>query len=384
MKNRNLYNALIIISVIIFSFIYQFVLLDKILMYIEYITTSFFIVITFVAFLFFGFRKEKDNILKKHINKSIIMYVITYFSSVYFIGLILGFLKNSYSLRFATLMSNILAPFITIVSIEIFRYIMIRANKDKKYFHIIISLVIALAEIAYSVRFSNIVDFVTFFEISTSVILPVTFKNLFLGFLSYQVGYKSCLLYRLFIELYIYVAPIMPDLGKYLTSIIGISVPVLLYNYFSKTIDEYYNGVEYEFATKQPIGVGLAKASVLVLVAGLVYGFLPYYILGIASDSMSPYIDKGDAVILHKTKNEKKYKKGDVIAFNHNDRVIVHRLVDIVDENNETYYITKGDANTTPDNYQLKFDNIVGEVKLVIPFLGYPSVYLSDYLAAKE
>ena len=384
MKNRSLYNILIMLSVILFSLIYQFVLLNKALMYIEYITTSFFIVSAFVAFLIFGFRKEKDNILKKHINKSIIMYVITYFSSIYFVGLILGFLKNSYSLKFVTLVGNILAPFITIISIEIFRYIMIRANKDKKYFHIIFSLVIAFAEIAYSVRFSNMVDFVTLFEIGTSVILPVTFKNLFLGFLSYQVGYKSCLLYRLLIELYIYVVPIIPDLGKYLTSIMGISIPVLLYNYFSKTIDEYYNGVEYEFATKEPIGLGLAKASVLVLVAGLVYGFLPYYILGIASDSMSPNIDKGDAVLLHKTKEAEKYKKGDIIAFNHNDRVIVHRLVDIVEENNETYYITKGDANNAADNYQLKFDNIVGKVKLIIPYLGYPSVYLSNYLTTKE
>lgn len=380
MKKRSLCNVLILLSIIAFSVIYQFILLDNLLMYVEFITASFFIFITFVAFLCFGFRKEKDNVLKKHINKSIIMFVATYFSVMYFLGLLLGFLRNSYSLRFVTLLNNIIAPFITIVCVEMFRYIMIRANKDKKIFHIILSLVIAICEILYSIKLVDILNLVDVFEVLTSVALPVVCKNLFLGFLCYQVGYKPCLLYRIFIELYVFLVPIVPDIGNYLTSMIGIASPIVLYVYFSRVIDEYYCGIQYDFSDKEHIGVSLVKVSSLLLFAGLVYGFLPYYLLGIASESMAPFINKGDAVILHK--NNKNLKNGDVIAFDHNGRVIVHRLVEMVDVDGETVYITKGDANNAADNYNLKVDNIIGEVKAVVPYLGYPSIYFSD--AIKE
>ena len=376
MKKRSLCNTLILLSIIAYAFIYQFLLLDNLLMYVEFITASFFIFIMFIAFLCFGFRKEKDNVLKKHINKSIVMFVVTYFSVIYFLGLLLGFLKNSYSLRFVTLLNNIIAPFITIICTELFRYIMIRANKDRKLFPVIVSLVIGICEILYSIKLVEIISLVDVFEVITSVFLPIICKNLFLGYLCYQVGYKPCLLYRIFIELYVFIVPIVPDIGKYLTSMIGIAIPILLYVYFSRVIDEYYCGIQYDFSDKEHIGVSIVKVCSLLLFAGLVYGFLPFYLLGIASESMAPFINKGDAVILHKTK--KNIKIGDVIAFKHDGRVIVHRLVETVNVDGRDIYITKGDANNAADNYNLKDDDIIGEVKFVVPYLGYPSLFFSS------
>ena len=40
--------------------------------------------------------------------------------------------------------------------------------------------------------------------------------------------------------------------------------------------------------------------------------------------------------------------------------------------------LTKGDANTAADNYNLKDDDIIGEVKFVVPYLGYPSLFFSS------
>ena len=142
MKRRNINNIIILLLIIIFSFVYQFFLLDNLLFYVEYITASFFIFVCFIAVMMFGFRKEKDNALKKHINKLMVLFVVFYFSIIYLLGLIFGFLQNSYSLRFITLFNNIVCPLIIIISVEIIRYILIWANKDRKYFHIILSLIL--------------------------------------------------------------------------------------------------------------------------------------------------------------------------------------------------------------------------------------------------
>ena len=41
---------------------------------------------------------------------------------------------------------------------------------------------------------------------------------------------------------------------------------------------------------------------------------------------MQPKINKGDAVIIKKVKEENEIKKGDIIAYKTNDRIIIHRI----------------------------------------------------------
>ena len=93
---------------------------------------------------------------------------------------------------------------------------------------------------------------------------------------------------------------------------------------------------------------------------------------------MTGKINKGDAVIVMKVKSEKDFKKGDIITYEYNGKTIVHRLVEIKEENGKKKYITKGDANITEDNVDLYIDDIKGVVKLRFPYIAYPSILLSE------
>ena len=44
------------------------------------------------------------------------------------------------------------------------------------------------------------------------------------------------------------------------------------------------------------------------------------------------------------------------------------------------YFSTKGDNLTTKDPLKVKEDQIIGEIEIVIPRLGYPSVWLYEIL----
>ena len=71
-------------------------------------------------------------------------------------------------------------------------------------------------------------------------------------------------------------------------------------------------------------------------------------------------------------------KKGDIIAYKTNKNIIVHRIIRQLEENDEIFIYTKGDANNNEDNFIVKKENIIGIVRFKIPYIGYPTVWFSE------
>ena len=71
-------------------------------------------------------------------------------------------------------------------------------------------------------------------------------------------------------------------------------------------------------------------------------------------------------------------KEGQIILFEKQDRVIVHRVVEIVNIDSEIRYYTKGDANEKNDEGFIVKSNIIGLAKFKIPYVGYPSIWIRD------
>lgn len=82
----------------------------------------------------------------------------------------------------------------------------------------------------------------------------------------------------------------------------------------------------------------------------------------VISGSMSPAIEVDDMVIIHR---QSEYECGDVVMYKDGDSLVTHRVAEVTD----TGYITKGDANNTPDP-PIAADRVVGKTVLVIPKIG--------------
>jgi signal peptidase len=82
----------------------------------------------------------------------------------------------------------------------------------------------------------------------------------------------------------------------------------------------------------------------------------------VVSNSMYPYLEINDLIIVKKTND---YEVGDVIVYDDGNVLVVHRIVEI-DENT---FVAKGDANNSNDKaYSVNL--IKGEVVNIIPKLG--------------
>ena len=120
------------------------------------------------------------------------------------------------------------------------------------------------------------------------------------------------------------------------------------------------------------IAIILIYNIILIIVSsinGKNFNILGYKAYVINTNSMEPTIRVGDIVIVKKVKNEN-LSKGDVITFSSQGEVITHRITQIETIGADTKYITKGDNNNTEDTTQIKYEDILGEEIVIIPYLG--------------
>jgi signal peptidase len=120
------------------------------------------------------------------------------------------------------------------------------------------------------------------------------------------------------------------------------------------------------------VGIG-----VLAIWIGLQFVFgtpNPFYV--VASGSMIPVLQVYDVLIVQGHESFDDIKEGDIIVFNRpsgHDRVIVHRVAAIIDDEPKTIR-TKGDANPASipgTDFPITKEEYIGKVAYVIPQVGY-------------
>ena len=253
-------------------------------------------------------------------------------------------------------------------------------NKDKKGYIVLFTVILILFELALGVRTINPEDFAATFSIAATIIVPVIVKNSILSYLCYHVGYKVPLVYRLVMDTYIFIVPIIPDIGDYMNSMILLSLPFLIYITAFPMIDERTTKEEPIFKIDNFSFLNIPIMILLVALIALISGFFPHYMIGIGSDSMNPKINKGDAVIIKKLNKKTEVKQKDIIAYTKGNRIVVHRVVNVNKNKDRITYTTKGDANNSKDPQDVKRKEIKGIVKFKIPFIAYPTVWLSELI----
>nr|WP_289038087.1 signal peptidase I [uncultured Allobacillus sp.] len=103
-----------------------------------------------------------------------------------------------------------------------------------------------------------------------------------------------------------------------------------------------------------------------------------YTLMNVLTGSMEPEIAPGDIVLITEAKSSQ-LQQNDVITFRDSENTIVtHRINEVISENGETVYQTKGDANNTVDEELITTDQIIGSVAFTIPNAGHFSDFIKN------
>ena len=107
-------------------------------------------------------------------------------------------------------------------------------------------------------------------------------------------------------------------------------------------------------------------------------GTLPLIVL---TDSMHPEIDSGDLIICN-TAEAEDIKVNDIISFfdpaGNGTSIVTHRVIEIVEEDGEIFFRTRGDNNNTEDKELVPAENLVGVYKMRIAGAGHIAMFMQS------
>ena len=314
-------------------------------------------------------------------NKSQIIYLMTliavvYLALYYLSGLYFRFYKNPYSLNWNTILKTLLPIVAIIVTCEIIRYVVI-AQEDKLSIALCyVSCVIAEMFVYSSVP--SVDSFNSFLNLVSGALLPSILSNLLYGYLSKRYGIYPNIIFRLLTTLYIYLVPVVSGISASLHNFIKILLPIVIYVF----IDILYGKRKRYALRKSRISIKIVSVvlTAVILTAMmstimLISNQFRYGAFVIATDSMTGELDKGDVAIYERYDGQI-ILEGQVIAFEKDDRVTVHRVVEIQIINGEARYYTKGDINEDVDIDFVKESEIIGVVEHKLSYAGYPSIWM--------
>ncbi len=374
------YNKILILEIILLIFL----LFNSFVLKIAntYEVTGVILLFLIVAIILTGFKKDNFR-FKKDVILNVVIMLLLYYFIIYILGLFSGFVRSSYSLAPMNIIKNTFPVILFIVISELLRYEIFPKTKNNIACLIIGCAAFVMMDVNLMVHLYDVSTYLGLTKMICLVVFPSVTRNIFLIFLTNKVGYSNTILYMLITNLSTYILPIFPDFGEYINVLLETVLPIVImvrlsgmFNYYEirKIKSSRYNKskmVLYSVIT-------VALFTIVILTSGL----FTYQALTIGSASMHPAIDKGDVIVLRKYKESEfdKIKKGDVLVHNHDNKIIVHRVVKILNINGKTNFITKGDNNDSKDGWIIKEDDVIGIVKFKVKYIGMPTVALNELL----
>ena len=297
-------------------------------------------------------------------------------------GAINEFGKNPYDLNMKYFILTILSQISFIVGREAIRYFLLNRPfiKYKKTVYLFALVLMVLTDIPIS-DVKNIKNFQQIVVFISEKLGPGISENILLNYFSSAGSFISSVIYLSITDLFLFISPILPNLQWLTKGLVGISVPLFSYMFILNTYSKLKK--EYKLYREKPENVfsWLVTCAVSISIIWFASGVFPIFPSAIVTGSMEPMIKPGDVVLINKlTKNEELnlLKIGDVIQFKRDEILIVHRIVDIVEEDGIICYKTKGDNNSKADRELVKAENIKGTLYKVIPKLGYPTLIFKN------
>jgi len=351
--------------------------------YTNFLNPLFWIFMTIASYLMV---RDESNIRMRNkvdIIQSVIIVIILYCMIYFSLGLVFGYERSPFLHTFTVILKNIWAFVVIIFFQEYARFQMIRLSPKSIGYYGIITLLFIVVDIEFWSFSTHLVDNVEFFKYMSQTIIPLIVSNCLFTYLAITSGYISSTIYRGVLALMVYLLPIYPSINWLVASMMKIILVIIVALYVNYADMKSSRAITKRQLKKESLVSYIPYVVLLVVVVCFVGGLFKYQPIAVLSDSMVPEFARGDAVIVEKIGKEdlKKLKKGTILYFSKDGKLIIHRIVSIKEESNGKIEVTtKGDNNNSNDNWVVTNDEIIGVGKFMIPYVGYPSVIVNELL----
>ncbi len=320
---------------------------------------------------------------KYDITQSIVIIVIIYCMIYFSLGLVFGYERSPYSHEVVAILKNLWTFISVIVFQEFTRYQLVKLSPKRIGYYALITALFIIAEIDFWNFSSNFSNNVEFFKYMSQTIVPLIVTNCLFTYLSIMSANLPATIYRCLLMLMTILLPIFPALNWLIKAMMEIVLVIIASLYVNYVDIKSSRIMTRRQVKKESVVSYIPFVIVLVVLVCFISGTFKYQPIAVLSNSMLPTFARGDAVIMKKIdkKDLKKLKKGTILYYSKEGRLVVHRIVSVKHtDDGKVEVTTKGDNNNANDPWVITEDDMIGTVSFMIPYIGYPSVWVNELL----
>lgn len=291
-------------------------------------------------------------------------------------GVFFGFGESPYDHSLLGIIINLLYEGTALLALEITRsWLLNRFFRRKPFLGIAgISLVFTFLLLPLN-RLFNLQGVKEITEFVGASLFPSLAENILATCLAFWGGPVPAIIYRGGLLVVERLAPLLPSGENWaMTALVGTLVPLVTLILIQQIYQEESRQARpshRETGYLPWVGTGLASILIIWFCLG-VFSYSPKVIL---SGSMVPVMNVGDVAIIHDIPGTEA-KLGDIVMFPVGSMKATHRIIDVEETKEGRYFTTKGDASGEPESDLLNEQEVQGKVVMVIPKLGYATLWL--------
>ncbi|MEN4011560.1 MAG: signal peptidase I [Chloroflexota bacterium] len=213
--------------------------------------------------------------------------------------------------------------------------------------------------------------------------LPLLAEGLLASLLAWLGGPLPAIAFRAVGVLFRAISPVLPDVSWLVTAFIGTLVPLFGFIYLQNSL---LAGEPSGAPASEPAQTARAATlnhwwwAAVVIVAAFwftsgLFGIRPFVVSGF---SMKPAFVAGDLVLITPIEAQE-VRMGDVIQFQRGGSFVVHRVIEIREQDGQRVFITQGDNNNVQDE-PVPQSILRGKVAFYLPQIGWPVIGLKQVL----
>ena len=293
----------------------------------------------------------------------------------YLSGLKFGFRQSLYPFSFKIILEYILPYTVIIVCSEIIRYIFLAQNNKQADIISFVSCVLVDFLMTYNLFSINNLN--SFMDAVGLTLFPSITANVLFHYLSKNYGFVPNMIFRLATTLYIYIISFVPSTPDSLVALFKLLIPLLIYSFIKMLYQKKQNVVLYRQSKCSNI-IFITTVILMISLMMLCSNQFKFGVIVIATDSMKEEISSGDVVIYERIDSDDVLEINQIIVFEKDNSLIIHRIVNMEFIDGELRYYTKGDNNEENDSGYITRNNIIGYTDFKISYVGYPTLWLHE------
>ncbi|MEM2427028.1 MAG: signal peptidase I [Candidatus Hadarchaeales archaeon] len=302
-----------------------------------------------------------------------ILYVLVLLN----LGFFMGFGRSPYSFAPLSLLTNSFLVLSTLLGMELSRSYLVKNLGRGRPFLTLGSVTLFYAFLGISTaKLLGLRTPLAATKFLGTGFLPLLAENLLVTYLAFLGGPVASLAYRLPLTAFWWFCPILPRLSWAVEALVGVMIPTAGFfsiNLYTPPFTLRRLGFTSQggFKARESQARGLVIASVLcVVMVWASTGLLGLRVTTVLSGSMSPSLEVGDVAVVREV-SPSSVRPGDVIQFARGGEAVIHRVVEVRQEGGSWSFITKGDANSSPDPTPVSSSQLMGKVIMRIPKVGW-------------